>query len=89
MKTALVNILFLALLIVSACSLPPERLVTKEELYKTGIYNMYTIKESPDRVLAALNSEGEVVLEVLLRKEPYYVKILATTEGLKIYATER
>lgn len=71
------------------CSLPPERPVKKEELYKTQIYNYYTIKESPERVLAALNRDGEVVLEAEYKKQPLYLKILATAKGLVVSPSER
>lgn len=73
----------------AGCSLPPERPVKKEELYRTGIYNYYKIKESPERVLAALNKDGEVVLEAEYKKQPLYLKILATSKGLVLSISER
>lgn len=89
MRSSLFVTLGLIFCIGMGCSLPPERPVKKEELYKTQIYNYYTIKESPERVLAALNRDGEVVLEAEYKKQPLYVKILATAKGLVVSYSER
>jgi len=89
MKKIVLLIVCLVTLLVAGCSLPPERPVTKEELYQTGIYNYYTIKESPESVLAAINRDGEVVLESTYKNQPVYIKILALTNGLKVYVSER
>ncbi len=74
---------------IGGCSLPPEKPVTKDQLYKTGIYTYYTIKESPESVLAAINQEGEVVLEAQLKDKLVYIKILATNTGLQVYVYDR
>jgi hypothetical protein len=84
-----VGTLLCFLMLLAGCSLPPERPVTKDELYKTGIYNYYTIKESPESVLAALNREGEVVLEAQYRDRLIYIKILATSQGLQLHFSDR
>jgi hypothetical protein len=63
--------------------------VTKEELFKSGIYNYYTIKESPERVLAELNRVGEVVLEAQYKNQPIYIKIMATNKGVQVSYSER
>lgn len=79
--------LFLALLFMStfaACSLPPESPVTRKQLLGTGVYRAFTIEESPEEVLNALNMEGEVVVKAMEGKYPVYVKIMATADGLKI-----
>lgn len=89
MKNLLIAVLCFIGLVASGCSLPPERPVKKEELYKTGIYNYYTIKDSPERVLAALNREGEVVLEAQYKNQPVYIKIMATSSGLQVSYSER
>jgi len=89
MKKLVLLIACLVTLLVAGCSLPPERPITKEELYQTGIYNYYTIKESPESVLAAINRDGEVVLESSYKNQPVYIKILALTTGLKVYVSER
>jgi hypothetical protein len=88
MRRALI-LLWAGALLVAGCSLPPERPVTKQELYKTGVYNNFQVKESPENVLAALNRDGEVVVEATYRGTPYYVKILATARGLKIEVIDR
>ena len=77
------------LLLVAACSLPPERQVTKQELFKTGIYTYYTIQESPESVLAALNRDGEVVLDAKYRDRPLFVKIMATSNGVIVNVVEK
>ena len=70
---------------ISACSITPEKPVTRQELYKTNVFSEFTIKDSPESVLATLNREGEVVLEGKTKfGEEYFVKILATNSGLKI-----
>jgi hypothetical protein len=82
-----VGILVLCALV--GCSLPPERPVTKAELFKTGIYQNFKIKESPESVLAALNREGEVVLDTMYKNQPMYVKIMATSKGLKLVYVDK
>ncbi len=74
-----------ALLLAAGCSIAPERPVTKNDLYKTNLFTEFTFKDTPESVLATLNREGEVVLEGKSRYgDEYYVKILATSSGLKI-----
>lgn len=69
----------------SGCSIAPERPVTRQELYKTNVFSDFVIKDTPESVLAILNREGEVVLEGKNRYgDEFYVKILATSSGLKI-----
>jgi len=83
----------LLVLVCAACSLPPENPVTREQLMKTRIYNQFIIEESPEQVLNALNSYGEVVLaakrNVPGKDYPVHVKILATTEGLEVLDYDR
>jgi hypothetical protein len=80
-------LILLALLV--ACALPPEHAITKEQLYQTQIYTYYTIKDSPESVLNAINVDGEVVLEAKFKDNPVYLKILATTDGLQVTVFER
>jgi hypothetical protein len=69
----------------AGCSIPPEKPVSRNELYKTNVFSEFAIKDSPESVLATLNREGEVVLEGKTRfGEEYFIKILATSSGLKI-----
>ncbi len=82
-------LLITLLALISACALPPEHPVTKEQLYQTQVYTYYTIKDSPESVLTAINKEGEVVLEAKYKDIPVYIKILATSSGLKISVFER
>ena len=85
MRVELAFICFLVLIIVSGCSMPPEKPVTRQELYKTNIFSEFVIKDSPQSVLATLNRDGEAVLEGRSRYgEEFYIKILATNTGLKI-----
>ena len=85
MRVVLAYISFLVLINVSGCSLPPEKPVTRQELYKTNIFSEFAIKDSPQSVLATLNRDGEAVLEGRSRYgEEFYIKILATNTGLKI-----
>lgn len=86
-------IALLALAVLTGCSLAPEQPVTRMDLIKTKVYNRYVIDESPEELLYALNTRGEVVVE---GKRPVtggelnvYVKLLATAEGLEILEYER
>ncbi|WP_298272050.1 hypothetical protein [Geobacter sp.] len=89
MKTWILGMLFLVMIVFAGCSLPPEKPVTKDELYATGIYNFYTVKESPESVLAALNREGEVILDAKYRDRPVFIKILALSSGLQIHVIDK
>ena len=91
MRTILVALLSLTLL--AACSLVPEQPVTRDELMRTKVYSRYVIDESPEELLYALNTRGEVVVEA---KRPVpggelnvYVKLLATADGLDVLEYER
>lgn len=82
-------IMIAALLVCQACSLPPVRPYTKEELYKTGIYTYFTINDSPESVVTAINKEGEVVLDAKYRTRPVWIKILGKMEGLTFQVIEK
>ncbi|MCF6178280.1 MAG: hypothetical protein L3J63_02675 [Geopsychrobacter sp.] len=84
---SLLMVLLLSLLL--ACSLPPDKPVTRKELGQSGIYRTYKIEESPEEVLNALNMEGEVVLRGEYMNRPVYIKILATSDGLEVTAFDR
>lgn len=88
MKASSVIVTFL-LFCSAACSLPPERPFTKDELYKTGIYTYMTIADSPESVIAAINKEGEVVLDAKYRNRPVWLKILGKQEGLSVQIIEK
>lgn len=75
----------LAITTMFGCSIAPERPITRQDLYRTNLFAEFTIKDSPESVLATLNREGEAVLEGKTRfGDEYYIKLLATNSGLKI-----
>lgn len=74
-----------AMSVIIGCSIAPEKPVTRQELYKTNLFSEFTIKDSPESVLATLNREGEVVLEGKSRYgDEVFIKVLATSSGLRI-----
>lgn len=78
------------LLAVAGCSLPPGRPFTRQDIFKTNIFTYFTIKESPDSVLAAINREGEVVVEgVDKSKKTYFIKIMSSGKELKTTYVEK
>ncbi|WP_432822412.1 hypothetical protein [Trichloromonas sp.] len=81
------------LLMLAACSLPPESPVTRNDLMRTMVYKRYVIQESPEEVINALNRDGEVIMEskrnIPGKNIPVHVKILATSEGLEVLEYER
>lgn len=81
--------LLFAVTILAACSLPPEKPFTKEQLYKTGIYTYFTINDSPESVLAAINKEGEVILDAKYRNRAVWIKILGKLDGLTVQIIEK
>ncbi len=88
-------LLGLALLVmtISACALPPERPVTREELMQTGIYQTFIIEDSPEQVLNMLNTYGEAILKgkrnVPGKDYPVDIKLLATSEGIDVLDYDR
>jgi len=76
-----------------ACSLPPLSPVTRQELMQTRIYSAFLIEESPEELLYALNTRGEVIVEGkrnLPGKDfPVFVKLLATSDGVKVLEYDR
>jgi len=80
-----VALLLSVLLAAAGCSIAPDKPVTRQELYKTNIFSDFTIKDTPESVLATLNRDGEVVVEGKTRYgSEYFIKILATNTGLQI-----
>ena len=83
----------LAVFLLISCSLPPIQPVTRDDLMKTRLYNKYIIDESPEELLYALNTRGEVIVEGK-RNIPgkdllIYVKLMATTDGIDINEYDR
>jgi hypothetical protein len=91
-KLSFVAVVLAAVLLIS-CSLPPVHPVTRRDLMMTRVYNKYIIDESPEELLYALNTRGEVIVEgnrnLPGRDFPVYVKLLATAEGIHINEYDR
>jgi len=89
---SLVTTVLITVFLVS-CSLPPLEPVTRVELMKTRVYNKYIIDESPEELLYALNTRGEVVVEskrnIPGRDFPVFVKLLATADGVHVLEYDR
>ena len=76
---------------IAACSLPPQRPFTRQDIFKTNAYTYFTIKESPDSVLAAINREGEAVVVGTEKKgkREYFIKFVAKGKDLKTTILEK
>lgn len=85
----LLSLLVVSLLVCAACSLPPEKPFTKEQLYKTGIYTYFTVEDSPESVLSAINKDGEVVLNAKYRSRDVWIKLLGKMEGITVQIIEK
>lgn len=89
MRLFIVSFLIAAFCFISACSLPPERPFTKEQLYSTGIYNYYTLNDSPESVLAELNKKGEAILDARYRNRAVWLKLLGKQSGITVTVIEQ
>lgn len=85
----LLSALLLVFSMCVGCSLPPEKPFTKEQLYKTGIYTYFSIEDSPESVLSAINKEGEVVLAAKYRNRDVWIKLLGKLEGITVQIIEK
>lgn len=81
--------LYLAAILCSSCSLAPEKAFTKDELYKTGIYTYFTVNDSPESVLSAINKEGEAILDAKYRNRPVWIKLLGKLDGISVQIIEK
>ncbi|GAM07760.1 hypothetical protein OR1_00029 [Geobacter sp. OR-1] len=81
----------IALLVaIAGCSLPPQRAFTRQDIFKTNIFSYFTIKESPDAVLAQINRDGEAVMEGVDKKnKTYFIKLISSGKELKAQYTEK
>jgi len=83
----------LTIVFLVSCSLPPVQPVTRKDLMKTRVYDRFIIDESPEEILYALNTRGEVVVEgkrnIPGQDFPVFVKLLATTEGVHVLEYDR
>ena len=83
------SICIILLLIVSACSTVPVKSVSMNDLEGLRLNKFFKIDNSLEEILEHINREGEVVIEAVSKKsrgikaKPYYIKIMATSEGLK------
>jgi hypothetical protein len=86
-------ILILSSILLISCSLPPLQPVTRAELMKTRVYNKFIIDESPEELLYALNTRGEIIVEgkgnIPGKDFPVYVKLMATADGVYINEYDR
>ena len=85
----LLSSLFLVLCLSTSCSLAPERPFTKDQLNKTGIYTYFTVQDSPESVLSALNKDGEVVIDAKYRNREVWIKLLGKMEGITVQIIEK
>lgn len=92
-KVCSVGAAILVALLLFACSLPPLEPVTRRDLMQTRIYNRFVVEESPEELLYALNTRGEVVIEGIRtigdKKYPVYIKLLATVDGVELLEYDR
>ena len=84
------NVICLAvLLMLSACSTALVRPSTMDELKGLRLKKFFKIDNSLEEILEYINKEGEVVIEAVSKKKrgikakPFYIKIMATSGGLK------
>ena len=42
--------------LLASCSITPEKAVTRQELYRTNVFSEFTIKDTPESVLAGSDS---------------------------------
>ena len=95
MKKMIVSLVagVVATVLLVSCSLPPVQPVTRIELMQTRIYNRFLIEESPEELLYALNTRGEVIVEgkrnIPGKDFPVYVKLLATSDGVHVLEYDR
>lgn len=85
----LLSALLVILSVCVSCSLAPEKPFTKEQLYKTGIYTYFTVEDSPESVLSAINKDGEVVLNAKYRNRDVWIKLLGKLEGITVQIIEK
>ncbi|NJC86993.1 MAG: hypothetical protein FIB02_00430 [Desulfuromonas sp.] len=82
-----------ALVLLAGCSIAPEQPVSRMQLMKTGIYDKYIVDESPEELLYALNTRGEVVVEskrnIPGKNFNIYLKLLATADGIEVLEYDR
>lgn len=77
------------LLVLFACSTAPVKPLTMLELEGLRLDKYFKIDNSLEEILEHINREGEVTIEAVTKKrrgkktQPLYIKIMATSSGLK------
>ena len=72
-----------------ACSTAPVRPATMNDLEGLKLKKFFKIDNSLEQILGYINREGEVVIEAVskrrrgVKEKPFYIKIMATSEGLE------
>lgn len=93
MRSVVRMVVLLLVVTFVACSLPPSKPITIDELMGTKVFRIYKIEDSPEDVLRVLNRDGEVIVKgertVRGKTLPVYVKILATSDGMEVSDYER
>ncbi len=79
MKLNYLKIILTSLLITAACSLPPERRITLDQLKRSDLA-YYVIKDDMESVLEELNKTGEVVTSAEYFGREVLIKIYATSD---------
>ncbi|HZV82744.1 MAG TPA: hypothetical protein VFF53_11320, partial [Geobacteraceae bacterium] len=80
MKHILRCLFILSFTALLGCSIAPEKPITRQDLYRSNLFSEFTIKDSPESILATLNRDGEAVVEGKTRfGDEYYIKLLATS----------
>ena len=79
----------LCVLFIFACSLPPQVLVTKQQLDDTRLYGRFVIEENPDALIYAINQKGVVIVRAYYRNVPVYIIVFATSKGILWYVYPR
>ncbi len=74
---------------IAACSMPPKRTISQEELRHARNIAFYIIEDDPEGILKVLNSEGEVVVRADYFETPVYLQIFATPEGISLRHFDR
>ncbi len=79
MKSNYLKIILLSLLITGACSLPPERKITLDQLKRSDLA-YYVIKDDLSSVLDELNKTGAVIVTAEYFEKEVLIKIYATSD---------
>lgn len=79
-------------ILLTACSMAPLRPVTMKEYDNLKISNYFNCTNSTEEILEYINREGEVIIECIRKMPPnipFYLKIMATPDGLHVDAAPK